>query len=336
MIFKAYLYKKDEHRSVDCLLCCHRCHIEKGKFGFCGVRQNVDGELYSLFYGNLIASNIDPIEKKPLYHFFPKTDSYSIAQPGCNFRCGFCQNWQISQLRASKLTGRLDITEATPEEIVNKATASNCHSISYTYTEPTVFFEFAYDTAKLAKKKGLYNVFVTNGYMTQEAIDMISPYLDAVNVDLKAFKNETYKTVCKGELGPVLKSIEYMRKIGIWVEITTLVVPDMNDSYEELKQIADFVFKIGKEVPWHISRFYPNYEYMDYEPTTIETMKIAYNLGKEAGLRYIYLGNVSNNADTYCYKCKRCLIRRDYIFTIKNRLIGNRCPDCGAVIDGYF
>ncbi|NQT90967.1 MAG: AmmeMemoRadiSam system radical SAM enzyme [Candidatus Omnitrophica bacterium] len=329
---EAFLYKRLEDGLVECLLCRHRCRIKESKYGFCGVRQNEGSKLYTHAYGKVIANNLDPIEKKPLYHFFPGSTAYSVATLGCNFRCGFCQNWQISQ----GAKGRAEGFELMPDDIVREARAQGARSISYTYTEPTIFFEYAYDTARLAKAKGLYNNFVTNGYMSREALDKIRPYLDAANVDLKAFNEKTYADVCKGHLEAVLDSIRYMKEIGIWIEVTTLVVPGLNDSDEELKDIAGFIAEAGVEIPWHISRFHPGYKYVNLEATPLPTLKKAWQFGKDAGLRYIYLGNVGEIANTLCYNCGELLITRDYLYTSDSKLDGNKCPKCSTVLDGVF
>ena len=303
MIKEAMLYKILEERKVSCSLCGHRCEIGPGKFGVCGVRENREGKLVTLVYGEVIAAHVDPIEKKPFYHFLPGTTSFSIATVGCNFKCAFCQNWEISQ--ASKKGGRgPGGATLMPEDVVREARARNCRSISYTYTEPTIFFEYAYDTARIAKAAGLYNNFVTNGFMTPEAIKTIHPYLDAANVDLKSFREETYKRICKGRLGPVLDSIRLMRELKIWVEVTTLVVPGLNDGEKELTDIARFIAGVDPDIPWHISRFHPDYQYTDERPTPLETLRAAYNIGKGEGLRYIYIGNVQGESDdTFCPGC---------------------------------
>lgn len=331
---EAMLYEKLEAKKVHCFLCSHHCKIVESKHGFCGVRKNESGTLFTHVYGEVIANHVDPIEKKPLYHFLPGSAAYSIATIGCNFRCGFCQNWQISQV--SKRETDSSGYELKPEEIVREAKKSGCKSISYTYTEPTIFFEYAYDTAKLAKKEGLYNSFVTNGYMTKEALKAIKPYLDAANVDLKFFKEETYKKICQGHLQPVLDSIKLMKKMGIWVEVTTLIIPGQNDSDKELKDIAGFIAGVGKEVPWHISRMHPDYKFTDSEPTPLATLKNAHEIGKKAGLRYVYLGNVTENSNTHCYNCGNLLIKRVYYAIDKYYNDKGRCPSCSTALDGYF
>jgi pyruvate formate lyase activating enzyme len=286
---EAYLYQKKEDGKVRCNLCNHRCRIKEGKTGKCFVRKNIGGVLYSLVYRKLISENVDPIEKKPLYHFLSGTKSLSIATVGCNFRCFFCQNWQISQLPCNH--GRIEGEDIPPEKIVNDALNTGCRSIAYTYTEPTIFFEYAYDTAKIASKKGLKNIFVTNGFMTEECLEMIKPYLDAANIDLKSFSDRTYRNKMGGRLKPVLNNIKLMKKLGIWIEVTTLVIPGVNDSDKELKSIADFLADLDPGIPWHISAYYPTYK-SDIAPTKKEKIEKAIAIGKDAGLKYVYGGNI--------------------------------------------
>lgn len=332
---EAMLYEKLGEKNVQCFLCNHNCRIKPSKFGVCGMRENVDGILYTHAYGDIIAANVDPIEKKPLYHFLPGTRSFSIATAGCNFQCGFCQNWQISQ--ASKKKNReLSASMLLPEEVVAKAIDNGCKSISYTYTEPTIFFEYALETARLARKKGLLNVFVTNGFMSLKALDMIHPYLDACNVDLKSFNDEFYKKICKGRLSPILDSIEYMRKIGIWLEITTLVIPGTNDSEEELKNIADFIATVDPDIPWHISRFHPDFKFMETIPTPVKTMEQARAIGKKAGLRFIYLGNIAGDKDTVCPECEKVLISRRGYSIGQSGIKKGLCSHCNTVIAGVW
>ncbi len=332
---EAMFYTQKEDKKVECNLCAHKCIIKDSKFGLCNVRQNIDGRLYSQVYGELIANSVDPIEKKPLYHFLPGSNSYSIATSGCNFRCSFCQNWQISQVKKNRLeTFRKRYTK--PETVVQKAVDNNCKSISYTYTEPTIFFEYAYDTAKLAKKNDLKNVFVTNGYMSNEALKKISPYLDAANIDLKSFRDEFYKKMCKARLKPVLNTIKKMIEHGIWVEITTLVVPRQNDSDEELNNIAEFISNVSKDIPWHISRFHPDYRYNSSEPTPIETMEKAYTFGKNHGLKYIYLGNVSNEKSTICTNCGKKILKRSFFGIKKIDIKDGKCKHCNSKIEGIW
>lgn len=336
MIVEAKLYEVIGDQKVHCYLCNHHCKITDSKFGFCGVRQNRGGKLYTHVYGEAIAANIDPIEKKPLYHFLPGTRSFSVATIGCNFRCGFCQNWQISQVSHREGRG-MGGYSLPPQDIVRKAVEQGCPSISYTYTEPTIFFEYAYETARLAHEKGLFNVFVTNGYMTSEALKTIHPYLDACNVDLKSFSEDFYEKTCHGHLEPVLTSIRTMKELGIWIEITTLVIPEGNDDEEQLRGISQFIAGVDPNLPWHISRFHPDYQFTDVRATPLETLKRAYSLGKEAGLRYIYVGNVPAEAtETLCPKCGKSLIRRRGFFVEQNQVKDSACPNCGEVIAGVF
>jgi pyruvate formate lyase activating enzyme len=333
---EALLYEKSGDRSVRCFLCGHQCPIAEGGFGICGVRQNQKGVLYTFAYGALIASHVDPIEKKPLYHFLPGSTSFSIAAPGCNFRCGFCQNWQISQVN-QRDGSAVDAPVTSPEVVVKTALQYHCQSISYTYTEPTIFFEYAYDCARLAHEQGLKNVFVTNGFMGKEALEMIRPYLDAANVDLKYFKDASYKKVCGGRLQPVLDTIKLMHQLGVWVEVTTLVVPGSNDSDAELQGIAEFIASVDTDIPWHISRFFPQYKMDGLAPTPELSMHRAVDLGRQAGLRYIYAGNVSGwGSDTFCPHCRKLLLKREGFSILDSHIDKGRCASCKAQIPGIF
>ena len=333
---EAYLYEPADGDRVKCKLCCHRCVIKEGGRGICGVRENRSGILHTLVYGRLIARHIDPIEKKPLFHFQPGSLSYSIATVGCNFRCLFCQNAEIAQMPAER-NGMIMGDTFSPEEVVKAAIKGDCRSISYTYTEPTIFFEFAYETAKLARKKGLRNVFVTNGYMTPEALRMISPYLDAANVDLKAFTDDFYKTRCGARISHVKETLRNMKSLGIFVEVTTLLIPGLNDDEEELRDLAVFISEsIGPETPWHISRFHPTYKLTDRPSTPVDTLVRAREIGFKAGLRYVYTGNVpgENGENTFCHRCGEMIIQR-WGFNIGKYLIKDGCcAHCGAGIDG--
>ncbi|MFH0924774.1 MAG: AmmeMemoRadiSam system radical SAM enzyme [bacterium] len=334
---EAMLYEKLDNKIVHCHLCSHGCKIKEGNFGICGVRQNINGVLNTFAYGYVIAANIDPIEKKPLYNFLPGSKSFSIATIGCNFKCDFCQNWQISQvdITSNGLLSSQGGEKMTPQELVQGAKKTGCQSISYTYTEPTIFFEYAYETAVLAKKEGLANVFVTNGFMTSEALEMICPYLDAANVDLKSFRDSYYSTVCKGRLEPVLETIRLMKKLGIWVELTTLLITGMNDSEEELRDIATFIRDVSVDIPWHISRFHPDFKLTDIESTPINVMRRAEEIGKNVGLRYVYLGNVYGEGNnTYCYNCGEELVQRQGFVVKKNIVVDSRCPRCKSKIGG--
>jgi len=333
---EAMVYEKLKGTDVRCHLCAHNCIISHGKRGICAVRENRDGILYSLVYGKVVASNIDPIEKKPLFHFLPGSSSFSIATAGCNFRCQHCQNYEISQFpRERKFT--IPGNDMTPEDIVNAALQNNCESISYTYTEPTIFFEFAYDCAKLAHEKGIKNIFVSNGYTGAEAAKLIAPYLDANNIDLKG-SDVFYKKICGARLDPVRNTIKLMKELGVWVEVTTLIIPDHNDSDKDLNDIVDFIVSVDPSIPWHVSRFHPTYLLTDKPPTPVETLKRAVNTGYQRGLKYIYTGNVpgEDGENTLCPSCKTVLIERYGFRVLKNLMRDNTCPQCKNPVAGVW
>jgi pyruvate formate lyase activating enzyme len=337
MIKEAMLYEKTDDGKIHCYLCSHHCKISESQYGICGMRQNINDKLFTYAYGEVIAANIDPIEKKPLFHVLPGTMSMSIATAGCNFRCGFCQNWQISQT-SKKRDPNLAMKPMLPSAVIQRAIQHNCHSISYTYTEPTIFFEYAYDIARLAKQKGLLNIFVTNGFMTPAAVVAIQPYLDAANVDLKGFNNHFYEKICHGQLQPVIDTITLMKELNIWVEITTLLIPKTNDSKEELADMARFIASVDKDMPWHISRFHPDYNFKHIGSTPIETLELAYFLGKDAGLRYVYIGNVSQGETpkTTCPECKKDIIERKGYWVTENNMDGSKCVYCHTEIAGVY
>jgi len=293
------------------------------------VRENREGALYSLVYGQAVAVHVDPIEKKPLYHFLPASDIFSIGTVGCNFRCTFCQNYDISQ--ASR-EGRWISSGRNlfPQDIIGLTKRYHCQSVAYTYNEPTIFFEYAYDTAKLAHQEGLKNVFVTNGYMTQGALETIEPYLDAANVDLKSFSDRFYRRVIGGTLQPVLETIERMHQLGIWVEVTTLLIPGHNDSDQELAQVVQFIADIDVDIPWHISRFIPQYKMRDVPVTSAADLHRAAEIGKRAGLKYVYAGNVPGDPyeNTRCPECGEVVVSRVGYMT-RVHLEDDRCPHCG-------
>ena len=334
---EALLYEKTEGKKVKCNLCAHRCKINPGKQGICKVRENIDGTLYTKVYGCTIARHIDPVEKKPLYHFYPGSSAFSIGTPGCNFHCDFCQNCEISQVVDERI---LQMGHpATPEEIVEEAIQSGSKSIAYTYSEPVIFFEYSYDIARLAHEKGLKNVYVSNGFMTAEMLDMIGPYLDAINIDLKAFKDETYRKLMGGRLEPVLNSLRKVAKTDIWLEVTSLIIPGVNDSPHELHEMAHFVSdELGTDVPRDISRFFPGYKMNDVPPTPMNTLLRAKQAGVDAGLNYIYVGNVPSaaNQNTYCPRCNALLIERMGYTILSYNIENGRCPKCKtkiAVVD---
>lgn len=332
---EAMFYEKVGEGKVKCGLCRFRCLIPDGNRGICGVRENQAGTLYTLVYGKAIAEHVDPIEKKPLFHFLPGSRSYSIATVGCNFRCLHCQNYSISQPEGKRLV--IDGMDLPPEKIVELALDSGCQSISYTYTEPTIFYEYAYDTAVLAHRAGLKNVFVTNGYITPEALAHIRPYLDAANIDLKGFSDKFYREVVRATLHEVLESIVEYKRLGIWIELTTLIIPGHNDSEEELKGIAEFIAtKVGIDTPWHVTQFYPTYKLTGRPRTPVATLRHARQIGLDAGLRYVYEGNVAGEGgeNTYCHGCGELLIERYGFFIQNNSIKGGACPKCHAVVGG--
>jgi len=335
---EASLSEKLGENIVRCHLCHHHCRIKEGQRGLCQVRQNRHGVLETLVYGRLIARHVDPIEKKPLFHVLPGTRSYSIATVGCNFRCAFCQNADIAQLPADH-DGMIVGTPATPEEVVADALARECRTVAYTYTEPTVFFEFVRDTARLAAAEGLRNVLVTNGYMTLEALQAIGSDLHAANVDLKSFSDDFYRTYCGARLEGVTETLVNMRRLGIFVEVTTLVIPGLNDDPDELRALAEFIVSsLGDQTPWHVSRFHPTYRLLDRPATPLATLTRARAIGLQAGLKHVYVGNTPglDGENTVCPGCGQVLIRRRGFSLGPIRLQNGACPDCGAPVAGIW
>lgn len=334
---EAFLYRKKENLKVICDLCSHHCRLEDGDHGRCCVRQNIGGHLFSLVYGKLVAQHIDPIEKKPLFHVLPGSFSFSISTVGCNFHCLNCQNSSISQ--PSPLTeDNTSGVEINPAQVVEEAFGNGCRSISYTYVEPTIFFEFAYDCALLAHERGLKNIFVSNGFMSEKATRMLAPKLDAINIDIKSFSDNFYKKVCFARLQPVLDNVKLMKQLGVWVEVTTLLIPGMNDSDEELKEIADFIHSVDPSIPWHVSGFFPCYKMTEPPRTSPLDLRRARNIGLKAGLNYVYEGNVhgAGGENSYCPACGSEVIRRHGFSISANRLQNGCCHECGATIAGIW
>lgn len=342
-LFSTRVGTSEHDKTVRCGLCAHRCLIKVGRRGLCGVRENVAGVLQSLVYGKVISEHVDPIEKKPLFHFLPGTFSYSIATVGCNFRCRHCQNYEISQyphIHAGAIAGM----DRSPEQIVTAAVSSGCASISYTYVEPTIFFEFALDIACLAEQAGVKNVFVSNGYTSEEAAQMIIPHLHGNNIDLKSFSDSFYKKICGARLQPVLDTITRMVRGGVWVEVTTLIIPGLNDTEDELRDIARFVASLNTDIPWHVSRFYPTYQMTDRPPTPPATVLRAREIGMEEGLRYVYTGNLPGDGgeSTVCPGCQKVVIERQGYRILATHLDQGalpgtvRCSFCHAPIAGVF
>jgi pyruvate formate lyase activating enzyme len=331
------LYRKLNNDAIQCLACNNYCVIPNGKIGICGVRQNENGKLKLLVDNKAVAVNLDPIEKKPLFHFFPGSIAFSLGTFGCNFGCEFCQNWDISQA-PKETTIEFWGEDWPPEKIINYCQRHNISVIAYTYNEPTIWAEYALAIMKLAHKNKIKNVWVSNGYMSKETLKLIAPYLDVINVDLKSFREEFYQKVVHAHIEPVKENIKKIWEMGIWEEITTLIIPGFNDSENELKEIAQFLVTISPDLPWHISAFYPNYKMLDVPSTPKETILKAYHIGKEAGLKYVYTGNIpdSNYESTYCPNCGFKLIERWGIEMIENNLLGDKCPKCGTKIAGRF
>ncbi len=343
---EAMLYEKMEEGRVRCHLCAHGCLVKPGGRGICQVRENQDGVLYSLVYGKPIAGNPDPIEKKPLFHFLPGSLSYSIATIGCNFQCGFCQNWDISQFPREH--GRERIPGGGPEgrlveprEIVAQAQATGCASISYTYTEPTIYFEYALDCMRLAVGQGLRNVFVSNGYESAECVAACQGLLHAANIDLKSFDDGFYKSECKARLQPVLDTLRRMHAAGIWLEVTTLLIPGKNDDPAQLRELTAFLAReLSPQVPWHVSAYTPRYKYegSGVPPTPVKTLEMALEIGRQAGLLFVYAGNVPghNSESTACPSCGRLVVGRQGYRVRGQDLNNGACPSCARPVPGVW
>ena len=329
-------FRRLENGAVSCFTCAHRCTVSEGKRGVCGVMENRGGTLFSLVYGKVIAMHVDPIEKKPFFHFRPGSPAFSVATVGCNMRCLNCQNSDISQMPRD--LRRIEGRAFAPGDVVRAAVESGAKILSYTYTEPAVFLDYALDTALAAVRHGIENTFITNGFFTEETVRAAAPVLKAANVDIKAFRDATYRKVCGAALQPVLDSIRLMRSLGVWIELTTLLIPGLNDSEEEVKDIALFIRSVDPGIPWHISRFYPQYRMTDRAATPVESIRRARAIGREAGLRYVYAGNVPGDEGehTFCWKCGGLLVERCGFQVVSNRIREGRCPDCGAVMDGVW
>lgn len=328
MIKEASFWIKIKNNKVQCKLCNHNCVLSDGKYGICGVRKNENGKLLTLIYGSVSSLAADPIEKKPLYHFYPGTSAFSIGTVGCNFKCSHCQNYNISTANSDYFY----IKEISPDQIVELAKNYNCQGVSYTYNEPAIWYEFTYDSSKLVKKAGLYTCYVTNGYICEDPLREISPYLDAMNIDVKAFNNEFYKNICKAKLEPVLNTCILAKELGIHIELTYLVIPSLNDSIIDIKKFCDWVIsKLGKNTPVHFSRFHPDHYMRNIPATPMETLLKIYDVSKESGMLFSYLGNVVHGyyENTLCPRCGNlCIERNGYLINIVG-LIDNKCSKCG-------
>ena len=331
------LFKKIKQNQIQCLACFNYCLISEGKTGLCGVRQNKRGELKLLVDNKAAAVNLDPLEKKPFFHFLPGTFAFSFGTFGCNFGCEFCQNWDISQTPKLEKLSNLG-EEWLPEQIIEYCLSHHFKTIAYTYNEPTVWTEYALKTMKLAKKYQLKNVWVSNGYFSPQTLKLIAPYLDAINIDLKSYQEDFYHKIVHASLAPVKKNIQEVWKLGIWEEVTTLIIPTLNDSTEELKQMAKFLVEISPDLPWHLSAFYPAYRLLTVPSTPQKTLIKAYQIGKNTGLRYVYTGNIpdQNYESTFCPNCGEKIIERLGIEMIQNNLKNGRCPKCEFEIKGRW
>ncbi len=330
---KMKYYKKEEGKDrIICLLCQHYCKLKGGQTGICGVNKNVDGALKNLVYGHPIALNVDPVEKKPLYHMLPGSKALSFGTVGCNFKCPFCQNWDISQEHEVN-----ESIKVSPEEMVTLALEQGAESIAYTYNEPTIFYPYAKDIGVIAKEKGLKNIFVSNGFESAEIVEDMASWVDAANIDLKSWDDAYYKKVLKGGLEAVKDTLRKMVDAGIWVEVTTLLIEGYNDSDKDLREMAEFIANdLGKHVPWHLSAFHPDYKMLDHDATKLETLQRAKKIGQKVGLHYIYLGNVPVHGDTHCPECGELLIdRTGYSITV-NKLKDGHCPKCNRAIEGVW
>ncbi len=334
---EAILYDKRENGAVACRLCAHHCIIKDGETGLCDVRKNRAGVLWSETYEKIVTTHIDPIEKKPLFHYKPGSLSFSVATVGCNFRCTWCQNHDISQW-AHEEQSPLPGQAIGPEELARMAANNRCATLAFTYTEPTVFAEIALDTARAAAPLGVDSIFVTNGYMSSELIDTFGPLMKGANVDLKAFNDDTYRQYTGARLQPVCDSIRHLHENGTWVEITTLIIPELNDSEAELTAMASFIADIDPAIPWHISAFHPTYQMTDRKRTPLDTLHAAYTIGKRAGLRFVYTGNAPGDRyeSTYCPKCGTVVIERTGFQILFNRIVMQKCPTCNETIEGVY
>ncbi|MCW7078150.1 MAG: AmmeMemoRadiSam system radical SAM enzyme [Canidatus Methanoxibalbensis ujae] len=328
MLREAMLYECDER--CRCNVCAHKCTISEGNLGICRTRKNIDGKLYTLIYGSVSSIHADPVEKKPLYHFHPSSFVLSLGTVSCNFRCRHCQNWSISAFSV----GEVPVTEMSPEDVVEHARMARCAGIAFTYNEPTIWIEFTYDTFKIAKKYGLYTVYVTNGYMSEDALNEIAPLLDAANVDVKAFREEFYRNVCNASLKPVINTCERMYEKKIHIELTYLIIPDYNDSEEELREFSRWVVSLDEDIPVHFSRFYPSHLMTDVPPTPVGTLERAAEIAREEGLSFVYLGNVPGHEyeNTYCPDCGELLVERKG-YHVKMNIKKPFCTKCGRKLN---
>jgi pyruvate formate lyase activating enzyme len=331
----AMWYTRLEARAVRCGLCPRRCRVPEGRRGYCGVRENREGEYVSLVYGNPAAIHLDPIEKKPLFHVLPSSGSFSLATAGCNLHCKFCQNWEISQAEPEEIYSY----EVPPELVVRQARTMGARSVAYTYTEPTVFYEFMYDTARLVGEAGLLNVMHSNGFINPAPLEQLCPLLDAANIDLKGFSESFYRELCEGQQAPVLESLKILRRSQVHLEITNLLIPTRNDDMEMIRRMCRWIrTELGADTPLHFSRFYPLYRLKSLPPTPVSTLEQARAVALEEGLEFVYIGNVPGHegANTFCPHCDKMLVRRAGFIVVENKVKHGTCPYCGAPIPGIW
>ena len=330
---EAMFWSAENGGYVRCTLCPHLCRIAPGARGVCHVRENRDGVLYSLNYGRIVASSIDPIEKKPLYHYLPGSQSFSVAGAGCNMHCSHCQNASISQVDKD-VPGE----EATSQRIVAAAQRSGCRSLAYTYTEPTIYYETMLETAALAREAELDNIMISNGYMEAAPFEQLAPLLQGANIDLKAFDDKVYRNICGAHLQPVLDSLKRFYAAGIWLEVTTLIIPGYNDNKAQLQELTEFIVReLGPEVPWHVSAFYPTYRLLDVPPTPVGSIRLACEIGVEAGLHFVYGGNVAGVFEnTLCPECRNVAVERRGYRIMQLELEAGKCSSCGATVAGVW
>jgi pyruvate formate lyase activating enzyme len=331
---EALFYKKTTD-GLQCEKCPHECLLNDGDTGFCRSRVASNGKIYSIAYGNPCAVHIDPIEKKPFFHFLPTTQAFSIATAGCNFRCLNCQNWQISQV-SPKESDNIDLM---PEEVVKACIAAKCESIAYTYSEPTTFYEYAYDTAKLAREQKIHNLWKSNGYINEKPLRQLCKVLDAANIDLKIYDNEVYKKISSGKLAPVLRALKVFREEGVWLEITNLVIPTWTDNFDTIKRMCEWLYSNNlSDAPLHFSRFTPLYKLSQLPSTPTETLEKAHTIAKESGIKFVYLGNVAGHwaENTYCPKCKKIIVERRVFTILSNHIVKGKCKFCGEKISGVW
>ena len=329
---EAILYEKVDN-ALNCKICQRRCIISPGKTGFCQMRENVDDKIYSLNYAAVSSAAVDPIEKKPLFHFYPGSMVFSLGSVGCNFRCRHCQNWGISQAELENIPTR----DMLPKDAIRLTKEYECKSIAWTYNEPTMWFEYTLDSAKIARKEDIKTIYVTNGYMSEESFQEIKPYLDAANIDLKGMTEKFYQDLCEARLEPVLDTIVKMHDAKIHIEITNLMIPGYNDSDEDIRSLVKFMAdEVGVEVPLHFTRFFPQYQMQELPPTEIKYLEKAHKIARDAGMKYVYIGNVptADGENTYCPECGETVIQRDGFSVMSDKIKETRkCPRCKADID---